>query len=341
MRPRFHPRLINRPFDDPGLFIPFLFENRAIVFDLGDINSLSTRDILKISHVFITHTHIDHFIGFDRILRIFLGREKILHLYGPQGFFKNTEGKLAGYAWNLVRNYNYRFGLQLTEVHKDYLLTKEYLCQNEFVATQKAIEHPFNGTLYEEPAFNVSAVILDHSIPCLGLAIKERFHVNINKDKLDALGLKTGPWLNEFKRALYDRRDPESEFKVKQDKDKGNMQRFKLGELSEQIAIITAGQKITYIADVAYTPTNREKIVSFAKDSDQLFIEAAFLEEHMDIATEKNHLTARQSGSLAAMARVKKFTIFHFSPRYTDQEHRLQEEARKAYESVMNPGKDT
>lgn len=65
MRPSFFPRLINGPFDDPGLFIPFLIEKRAIIFDLGEIYSLPVKDILKISHVFITHTHMDHFVGFD------------------------------------------------------------------------------------------------------------------------------------------------------------------------------------------------------------------------------------------------------------------------------------
>ena len=49
------------------LFIPFLLEKRAVLFDLGDIHSLSAKDILKISHVFITHTHIDHFCGFDML----------------------------------------------------------------------------------------------------------------------------------------------------------------------------------------------------------------------------------------------------------------------------------
>ncbi|MBW2643668.1 MAG: MBL fold metallo-hydrolase, partial [Deltaproteobacteria bacterium] len=97
MRPSFLPRLVNGPFDDPGLFIPFLLEKRAIIFDLGDIYSLSSRDILKISHVFISHTHMDHFLGFDRLLRLFLGREKHLYMYGPEGFLKNVEGKLAGY----------------------------------------------------------------------------------------------------------------------------------------------------------------------------------------------------------------------------------------------------
>ena len=334
MRPRFHPRLINGPFDDPGLYVPFQFENRAILFDLGDTHTLSTRDLLKISHIFISHTHIDHFIGFDRILRVFLGREKNLYLYGPQGFLKNVEGKLAAYAWNLVKNYQYKLGLYLTEVRHDSLLTREYLCQNEFMPTRKAAKQPFNEVLYEEPAFRVSSAILDHSIPCMGFAIKERFHININRDRIAALQLQTGPWLAEFKQALYDGKDAESEFKVRIDKKQ--VQQFRLGDLADQIARVTPGQKITYIADVVYNSNNKDQIVSLAKDSDHLFIEAAFLEADKKIALEKNHLTARQAGLLAAMARVKQFTIFHFSPRYADQAHLLQEEARQAYEAEID-----
>jgi ribonuclease Z len=330
MRPRFHPRLINGPFEDPGLYIPFLFENRAIIFDLGDTLPLSTRDLLKISHAFITHTHVDHFIGFDRILRILLGREKNLHLYGPPGFLKNAEGKLAAYSWNLVKNYPYRLELHLTEVHRDYLLTREYLCQNEFIPARKAARKPFKDIIYEEPAFKISVAILDHSIPCLGLAIKERFHVNINKDALAALGLQTGPWLTDFKQALYDGKDSQSEFEFKSET--GQIQRFRLGELTDRIAMLTSGQKIVYIADVAYSPENKEKIISLAKDSDHLFIEAAFLEVHKNIAAEKYHLTARQAGTLAAKSGAKQFTIFHFSPRYVGQESLLYQEATEAYE---------
>jgi ribonuclease Z len=329
MRPRFHPRLINGPFEDPGLYIPFLFENRAIIFDLGDTLPLAARDLLKISHAFITHTHVDHFIGFDRILRISLGREKNLHLFGPPGFFKNVEGKLAAYSWNLVKNYPYRLGLRLVEVHRDYLLTRDYLCQNQFIPTRKAVRTPYKDVIYEEPAFKISVAVLDHGIPCLGFAIKERFHVNINKDRLAALGLKTGPWLTGFKQAIYDQRDSESEIEVQSDN--GKSRRFKLEELAKQIALVTRGQKIAYIADAAYSPENQEKIVTLAEDADHLYIEAAFLEVHQNIAAEKHHLTARQAGTLAARAGAKEFTIFHFSPRYADQEHLLQEEAGEAY----------
>ena len=330
MRPRFHPRLINGPFEDPGLYISFLFENRAIIFDLGDALPLSVRDLLKVSHAFITHTHVDHFIGFDRILRISLGREKNLHLYGPPGFFKNVEGKLAAYSWNLVKNYPYRLGLYLTEVHRDHLLTREYLCRNKFIPKNETAHRPFKDVIYEEPGFKVSAATLDHGIPCLGFAIKERFHINIKKDRLKELGLETGPWLTDFKQALYEGRDSESEFEAK--REGGQTQRFRLGDLAEQIALITPGQKIAYVADVAYSPQNQEKIISLARDADHLFIEAAFLEAHKDIAAEKQHLTARQAGSLAAAARVSQFTIFHFSPRYTDQDSLLYQEATAAYD---------
>ena len=41
---------------------------------------------------------------------------------------------------------------------------------------------------------------------------------------------------------------------------------------------------------------------------------------------------------LAAMARVKHFSVFHFSPRYTGEEQRLRQEARLAYEKQRRNG---
>jgi ribonuclease Z len=188
--------------------------------------------------------------------------------------------------------------------------------------------------LYEEPAFTVSAAILDHSIPCLGLSIKERFHVNIFKTGLQTLGLEPGPWLAKFKQALYRQASPDAKFEVQFDP-KENGRRFVLGELADKIARITPGQKISYITDVVDSEFNRKRIVEFVKDSDHLFIEAAFLDKHRDVAQRKSHLTARQAGLLAALARVKHFTVFHFSPRYTGQEQQLIEEASAAYEDAI------
>ncbi len=334
MRPSFHSRLINGPFNDPGLFIPFVFQNRALIFDTGDINGLSAKDILKISHAFVTHAHMDHFIGFDHLLRIMLGREKTLSLFGPAGFLKNVEAKLSGYTWNLAEKYNYPLCLQITEVQDDFTLCREYRSRDRFEPRQDPVKQTFDGVLYSEPAFRVSAVILDHLIPCLGLSVKERFHVNIIKDGLNRLGLEPGSWLSEFKQALYRRTDPAAVFEVNSP-GRPHKKKFELGDLAEQIARITPGQKLTYITDVVYSDSNRNKILEFARDSDHLFIEAAFLDKDRDLASKKHHLTARQAGKLAAGSDAKQFSIFHFSPRYTDQEDLLYKEADQAYKHCL------
>ena len=338
MRPSFHPRLVNGPFHDPGLYIPFLYENRAVLFDMGDVCALSARELLKTTQVFVTHTHMDHFIGFDRLLRLCLGREKTLYMFGPEGFLKNVEGKLAGYAWNLVSHYRNRFNLEVGEVQGDRLISRRYRCRKGFAPDSEPKIKPFSGVLLQEPAFSVSAVILDHRIPCLGLSITERFHINIKKDAVLALGLEIGPWLREFKEAVFNNQDPDSFFQVKTGTRHGAVKQFRLGDLTNRIAIITPGQKITYIADVVYNVSESEKMSRFAANSDHLYIEAAFLEKDSDIAREKYHLTAWQAGTIAGSARVKQFTPFHFSPRYTGRAHLLEEEARAAYQAAVSDG---
>ncbi len=327
MRPALHPRLINKPFDDPGLFISFLYEKRAILFDLGDISSLSAKDILKITHVFVTHTHMDHFIGFDRLLRLCLGREKRLYIYGPKGFFFNVEGKLAGYSWNLVNQYKNGLDLIVTEVHAEHTISREYRCKDGFIPKKKAEKSIFNGRLLKEPGLSVHAKILDHKIPCIGLALNEQFHVNIMKDRVLQLGLETGPWLREFKQALYTSKDSNSEIEVNTEGKK-----ISLKKLKKNIARITPGQKIVYITDVGFNKPNLEKIIELSGNADHLFIEAVFLENMQDIAKKKYHLTARQAGMIAGIANVKKLTLFHFSPRYQGEIKLLYNEAKAAYQ---------
>ncbi|MFC1533444.1 MBL fold metallo-hydrolase [Thermodesulfobacteriota bacterium] len=333
MRPSFHPRLINDPFSDPGLFIPFLFEKRALMFDLGELQTLSSRDLLKVSHVFVTHSHMDHFIGFDTLLRVCLGREKELHLYGPPDFFSHMEGKLAGYTWNLLNEYENDFSLKVKEVHPGKILSRIYVSRDRFRPKERETEEPFSGILLKEPAFRVEAALLDHRVPCLGLSLVENFYVNIKKEGLKNLGLTVGPWINRFKNALYEKEDLDADFPVIWE-EKGAVvreKRFVLGDLANEIALISPGQKITYVTDVIGSPENKDKIIELAKDADHLFIEAAFMDHDKDVAREKYHLTTREAGELAREACVKQFTAFHFSPRYIHRDEDIQEEVMEAY----------
>ena len=332
MSPCFHPRLVNGPFGDPALFVPFFYEKRAFMFDLGDISSLSARDILKLTHIFVSHTHVDHFIGFDYVLRILLGRDKSLYLFGPPGFLRNVEGKLAGYAWNLVENYSSNFSLHVTEIHHDRMVQKVYSCRNRFEALSAPHELLFDGNILTEPAFSVHAVHLDHKICSLGFSLRESFHVNILKDRLSALALPVGPWLKRFKEELYDGKDKDSLFEVSW-KESGleHKREFKLGELEKKIARITPGQKIAYITDIRYTPENIEKVIGLARGANVLFIEACFIDADSKRAYEKYHLTARQAGILARKSGAGQIRLFHFSPRYTHNPETLYREAESAF----------
>ncbi len=332
MRPSFLPRLVNGPFDDPGLFVPLRYHKRALLFDLGELSNLSPGDLLKTSHVFVSHTHMDHFVGFDQLLRLLLGRAVNLHIFGPSGFLANVMGKLNAYTWNLVHNFQEALKITATEIQSAQRITQVFDCRKGFAPTEPFIEIGHDTVIYKTPAFQVRTQILDHRIECLGFAVQERFHVNILKTKLAELGLVVGPWVGRFKELLYQQADPSTKIDVPTAQDNKTVRIFTLNALSEKIARICPGQKFAYIADAAYNRANQEKIIALAQDADQLFIEAAFLEKDRQTAVDKCHLTAYQAGTLARKARVRTMTIFHHSPRYYDQGQLLIEEARRAFE---------
>lgn len=330
MPPLLNPRLINTPFGDPGLFVPFFFHRRALLFDMGDISSLPPRDILKITHCFVSHTHMDHFIGFDHLLRTMLGRGKALYLFGPEGIHNNVAGKLSGYTWNLVDNYIDPIILVVTEIGKNKLLTKRYECKNRFVPSKETVTSYTPPLIYNEKSFCVESVALEHDIPCLGFAVKEHFHVNIRKEMLPKMDLEPGRWLYDLKQMIHEDQAADTIVPVLR-KTSGKVEHYPLGELREKLTIISKGRKIAYITDAAGTTENMNRIIALSKDCDHLFIEAGFLHKHRHLADRTRHLTAYQAGCIAAAAGAGRFTLFHFSPRYEANGEALEAEAMAAF----------
>jgi ribonuclease Z len=197
------PRLVNDPFSDPALFIDFRFGRRALLFDLGDVTALSARELLRLTHAFVSHTHMDHFAGFDRLLRLCLHRTAPLHLAGPAGFLDQVEHKLRAYNWNLLDEDSLDFVLTAAEFTAGGVGgVCGFRAREAFRRRELALPPLAPGTLLDEEEFRIESVVLDHGTPCLALAFQEKSRINVWREGLDLLKLPVGPWLNEAKRAV-------------------------------------------------------------------------------------------------------------------------------------------
>jgi|SRR5271166_650779 len=331
MRPLLHPNLINGRSGDPALYVETLFEKRAILFDLGDISNLSPRKIQRLEHVFVSHAHIDHFIGFDHLLRVLVGRDTTIKLNGPKGFIDHVHHKLRAYQWNLVDRFATDLVFVVIEV--DSLLntnTARFRLKNGFAAEVISSDQSIDGALYSEPGFRISTAVLDHRTACLAFAIEETAHVNVWKNRLTELGLPVGAWLHELKRAVIENRPDEDLVRIGSSSTAPSDRMMRFGELRSAITV-TPGQKIGYVTDVADTPANRTAIIRLVQNADLLFIESPFAKADAALAAERAHLTTAAAGAIAREAGVRQIEPFHFSPRYRGEEARLLNEVMAAF----------
>ncbi len=319
MKPSFHVKQLNGPFGDPGLYVRVLREGRALMFDLGFTMGLSPRDILKTTDIFVSHTHVDHFIGFDNILRVSLKKEGPLRLYGPAGFIDCVEGKLRGYTWNLIGDYP--LVIEVAEISGGQVKKAVFRAEN-FFHREDGDTELFSGVLVSDSFYKISAAALDHQIPCLAFSLEEDYHININKDRLTEMGLPVGPWLGELKAAI--RHNEEGRHFTVSDRT------LAFQEL-RGIADVSRGQKLSYVVDASGTEANREKIIGLVRGSDVLYIESYFLDEDRDRAADRSHLTARDAGSIAREAGVGRLETIHYSPRYMDDPERIVREAEEEF----------
>jgi ribonuclease Z len=324
--------LINDPFGDPGVYVECRYRHESLLFDCGDLHRLSPRKLLKVDYIFVSHTHMDHFIGFDHLLRLCLGRDKHLRLFGPPGFLQHLEHKLMAYTWNLVENYTNDFAIIATEVHPDRQHVKRYRCRTAFQPEPLEDRLSFDGVLVETRFFTVGGVFLDHLIPCLAFRFEERRRFNIMKTVLTQMNLPTGAWLMTLKEHLLKGDADETPVRIWSRNRQGSLAewRLPLGELKQAVKI-TPGLRIAYVTDAIHSPENCARILQTAGQADLLFIETTFLHDDAETAAKKYHLTARQAGALARQAGAKRMIPFHFSPKYKSAPHVLTEEALSAF----------
>ena len=167
--------------------------------------------------------------------------------------------------------------------------------------------------IYEDSMLEIKCFPLNHRVPTWGFVFREKEKErNLRKDFV----ARYAPGVEQMHR-------------IKQGGDfvlpDGNI--IKNKEITTDPSL---PRSYAYCSDTAYDP----KIISFIRSVDMLYHEATFDDALVDVAAEKFHSTARQAAQIAKEASVGKLLLGHFSARFSDVSHLL-EEAREVFENTL------
>ena len=157
-----------------------------------------------------------------------------------------------------------------------------------------------SGTFFEGDDFTISAFPVQHrGADCLGYAFIEKSRRPFLPEKAEKLGIPPGPW----------RRDLVAGTTV-------TLPDGKIISPEQVLGPLKTGTRLVHVGDVGATAN----LVEFVKNADTLVIEATYLEQEAEMASQFAHLTARQAAQLAAQTGVKQLILTHISRRYREKE---------------------
>lgn len=169
------------------------------------------------------------------------------------------------------------------------------------------------GKVLEGKDWLLEAIPVKHGIPTLAYSFRQKDAVKINLDYTKKFGLTKHPLLGKLQ--------------------KGETIEWKGKKITPEKGTYTKpGKKITYITDTLLFP----ELIDFSKESDVLICEASFMNEHREMAIEKQHLTTGQAGMLAEKSGSSELYVFHVSPRYSNKKKVL-DEVKKAFKGAKMP----
>lgn len=305
MKSNYYIRRINSPFDDSGIFIRNVYMKKAMLFDCGRMGNVENSELNDISYIFVSHTHIDHFNGFDRFLRTCLLSGNVFTFFGPDGFINNIKGKLSSYTWNLIRDYDVTF--RAIELSKKGIKASQFTAKNGFEEEDYLVDK-----IELDDGFILEYEFFDHGITSLGYRLKEPVRISFNKEKMAEYGLKHGIWAKTLKDAIASNKDNDL---LEVDTINGK-EKYYINHLKNMVVEYPVVQDITYITDIAPTYDNYKKAISLAKNSFLLIIEAVFMNNDIIHAMEKNHLSLGLAKEIYRQSNSSYVSFGHFAPKY-------------------------
>lgn len=274
--------------------------------DCGFASKLAIKEIKDIVAIFISHTHIDHFVNFDNILRNQIGLSKKVIICGPKGISKNVQSKALGYTWNLIKEDEESIRYEIREII-DYnnILIYEIKPPNWLLKFKGKYEDKY---IYNNDRFVVKYTSLNHGIPSIAYLFEEYPKMKIDISKTE---FKQGPWIRVLKE-YFKNKESEKEIDI-------NGIKYKAKELFNLLTEIK-GYKLGVIMDHNGDKENHKKIHELFHEADTVFIESFYKEKDSDLAEINNHSTSIKSGEIMRKTNVKNSVPVHFSRRYNKEE---------------------
>ena len=324
--------IVNGPSGDPAVLVSLLQLGESLLFDAGLLEALSPRELLKIKVVCVSHTHLDHFQGFDRLLRVNVPHFRTVEVIGPSGILKNVLGKINSYTWNLLEPNQVNFSVH--EVSKSGMVTSWKVTNtNNFepilIAPPLSKESPSHHGArmsFSQGRYLIDTIILDHGTPVCAFALRLPETTNIDKAGLEALGLNPGPWIGELQRFV-------AENQTNREISTGTGQIFDAQDLAEKILSRRPGPSIAYITDIVFSQDNLDRLSPALLNATFLVCETNFQDLHRDRAFAKKHLTTRQAALIGSVIGTRELKTFHISNIYSGATAEIELEANVAFQN--------
>src|SRR4051812_13300877 len=300
-----------------------------LLFDCGEgcLSALSVAEVHAVDALFFSHLHIDHVAGFDAFLRLNFARpDAPVLVYGPAGTTRAIHHRLRGVTWNLITGQAGEF--RITDVLPDRRVATRLLTAEAFEHAHPAGEAPFEGIVHEAEGLAVEARIMDHGIPCLAYAVRERPRLNVDEGVLAAMGLRPGRWIQGLK-------DPRRGDDDVIDTDGGA---HRLGELRRRLLVSTPGSCLAYLTDFGLDDRAGRGLGGMLRGCGVIVGEASYRDADAELARRHRHLTGSEMGRLAASLGAGRLVLFHLSDRYDrEQWPGLMEEVRRVFPAASFP----
>ena len=312
-------------FDDPVLCVHVRPTGRSMLFDCGQIHHLAKRILKSVDAVFISHAHMDHFMGIDTLIRNVHVSPQTVTIVGPPGIAAKTCHKFAAYDWNLTEMCWASFRVQ--ELHPERVVSHVLPGPEGFPCRYEGEKVHSETGIFQNEYLTVQAGQCDHKIPSLIFRIDERPAFGIDETKLERNGLVKGEWLRVLKRKLL-REDDGQPLPV--------LRRTGDGVREERVADYRAlyaairrdftCASIGYMTDIGFSEENVERVVALLKGVTLLVCECAFLADHRDKARLSHHLCTSDLNRLVDIVRPHFVLPMHLSKTHAGHSNRLYDE---------------